>query len=283
MINELTEDQTAQMEVYKDKWIDIGLSTEEIDVEKAMEALTRAYAAADLVAPKEYEVYDSPFEAIQVMKTKYDITVTPSDFIYGAHDASWLSFYDYFKDVVNLTVCNKLSGLIDFAKYSGWALLFDDLIVLTRKPVEIKFDEDKLTHCEDGLAIRYADNTGVAAWHGTTIPQEWIFDKSTITPEVLFQWDNVEQRRCACEILGWATVLDNLKATVINEDSDPTIGTLLEVDLPDSGKERFLVALDPNVAEKVGIPVPYEMTTALEANSWTYGIDKFDFKPSFRV
>ena len=99
----------------------------------------------------------------------------------------------------------------------------------------------------------------------------------------MFKHPNIEQRRCACEIIEWAQVLKHLDAQVIDKDPDETIGTLLEVSLPDSGQEKFLLALDPNVNKLVGIPVPFEMKTALQANSWTYGIEEFDFKPTFRV
>jgi internalin A len=162
-------------------------------------------------------------------------------------------------------------------------LLFDELVVLTRKPVHIKFDAQNRTHCDNDYAIKYPDNTGVAIWHGQMIPPEWIFDKSTITPDVLLHWKNIEQRRCSCEIIGWSNVLKLLNSKVIDKDPDPTIGTLLEVELPDSGNEKFLLALDPNTNKEVGLPVPNEMKTALEANSWTYNIPKFEFKPDFRV
>lgn len=283
MIENLTPDQEAQLDVYRDKWLEIGLATSEVNVEEAMKAITLAYKTAGLVAPTKYEVYDSPFEAKNEMLLRYDIEVTSNDFIYGAQDATWLSFYDYFLEVLDIKECERLRGLMDFAKHCGWALLFDELIVLTHNPIKIKFDEDNRTHCEDGLAIEYRDGFGVAMWHGTAIPKEWIFDRSTITPEVMFKWSNIEQRQAACEIIGWATVLKHLKAETVQEDPDKEIGILLEVELPDSGKEKFLLVIDPNTKKEVGIPVPYEMQTALEANSWTYGLDKFDFKPEFRV
>ena len=74
-----------------------------------------------------------------------------------------------------------------------------------------------------------------------------------------------------------------MDSVVIDKDEDETIGTLMEVNIPDIGKEKFLVAVDPNVGKRVGLPVPPEMETALQANSWTYGIDPFEFKPNFRV
>ena len=283
MIESLTTEQEAQLEVYKNKWLDIGLSVKRVDVEKSMEAIQLVYKSGNFTAPSKYEVYDSPYATKKAMKSKYNINISSHDFIYGAQDATWLSFYNYFLEVLDIKECEQLRGLMNLAEHSGWVLLFDDLVVFTHNPIHLKFDDENRSHCADGLAIEYSDGEGLAIWHGTVIPKEWIFDKSTITPDVMFKHPNIEQRRCACEIIEWAQVLKHLDAQVIDKDPDETIGTLLEVSLPDSGQEKFLLALDPNVNKLVGIPVPFEMKTALQANSWTYGIEEFDFKPTFRV
>ena len=282
-IDKLTEDQTSLFPSYVEKWTSVGLSTDPIDVQESLSALRQAYENVDVPFPEKYEIYDSPFQAVRAMKEKYGLDITPSDFIYGAHDSPWVSFYSYFDNVLNIDIHKKIDPFVRLAKSCGWVLLFDELVVLTKKPIYIKFDNQNRTHCDNDYAIKYADDTGVAIWHGQIIPAKWILDKSTITPDVILHWENIEQRRCACEIIGWANVLKHLDSKVIDEDGDPTVGTLYEVDLPDSGKEKLLVAVDPNTDKLVGLPVPNEINTALEANSWTYGIEKFDFKPDFRV
>ena len=78
-------------------------------------------------------------------------------------------------------------------------------------------------------------------WHGQSIPDWWISEKGKLTPEIALRWDNVEQRRSACEILGWANVLEHpsLNPRIIDQDL-PHIGTLIEVDLPDAEGQWFL-------------------------------------------
>jgi hypothetical protein len=106
---------------------------------------------------------------------------------------------------------------------------------------------------------------------------DWLTAKTAIT------WPNIEQRRAACEIIGWAKILKELDAKVINKDDDPMIGTLLEVDLPDSGKERFIHVLC-GTGREFAIPVPRDCgNTALAANAWTYGLDAESFKPEGRT
>jgi hypothetical protein len=114
------------------------------------------------------------------------------------------------------------------------------------------------------------------------VPAEWIEAKETIDPRLALTWENIEQRRCLAEILGWKRVLEQLNPKTINVDGDPQIGTLLEVDLPGSGRERFLRVMCGTRREFV-LPVPPEMRTAAQANAWTYGLDAKDLKLEVRT
>lgn len=283
MITSLTAEQEKQIPAHVKKWIDIGLSTDSIDVEKSLEALRKLYDVIGVQFPDQYEIYRSPFEVITALQAKYGITVSASDFSFGVHDASWLAYYDFFHTVCGLEHDHQMDPLVQLATHCGWVLTFNELVVLTEKPVSIHMDAQNRTHCEDDFAIKFRDGTGVAIWHGLRIPSEWIFHKEDMKAEEIVRWSNVEQRRAGCEIMGWSKILDALNSKVIDTDDDPTIGMLVEVDLPDSGKERFLVAMDPNVEKQVCLPVPPSVRTALEANSWTYGIDAYEFKPDLRV
>ena len=143
-----------------------------------------------------------------------------------------------------------------------------DFIIVCNRPTKILLDDNGRLHSETGNAIEYPDGWGVAAWHGTVVPLEWITQKS-ITPEQAIVWDNIEQRRAACEILGWNSVLKNLNAKVIDKNKDPQIGTLYEVDLPDSPGEKFLKVLCGTERE-FSINVDSQCRTALEAQQWMW-------------
>ena len=65
---------------------------------------------------------------------------------------------------------------------------------------------------------------------------------------------NVEQRRAACELVGWVNILSQLNAKTIDIDDDD-IGTLLEVEIPDSGKEKFL-QVKCGTGREFALPVP---------------------------
>lgn len=274
-IDALTKEQEALLTTYRDKWIGIGMSTAPLDLEKAKAAVCMAYRLVGLKEPTRFDVADSPIHAIKVVQ-KYDPNLTPSkifsEMSYGNHDASWLGFYEYFRDVCKLEVCNQIDGLINLANHCGWLNMYEDLVVFQHRPVEINMDDQKRIHSDHGPAIQYRDGFAIYAWHGVRIPSEWIEDKASLTAQIALMWENIEQRRAACEILGWKNILDALKAKKIDEDDDPMIGTLVEVNIPDIGEERFLKVLC-GTGREFAIPVPKNMKTAIQANAWTFGID----------
>lgn len=274
-INALTDADIAQFGAYVNRWLDIGLSTDPVDLENAKIAAHNAYISAGLTPPTQFYTAKSPIDAISIIR-KLDPSKIPSKIFnnmsFGNHDAGWLSFYNYFQEVKGLDCVNKLQPLMDLAKYCGWVSFYDDVVVFQDRPEAIKFDDQKRLHCEDGPSIRYRDGFSIYSWHGVSIPAEWIENKQSLTPKIALSWTNIEQRRCACEIIGWARILRELNSKVIDSDVDPMIGNLLEVDIPDIGREKFLQVLC-GTGRTFAIPVPPECKTALEANAWTFGVE----------
>ena len=285
-IESLTKEQTDLFPVYVKEWIGIGTATGPVDLEPAKEAVCLAYELAGLPAPTKFMVAKSPVDAIRIIQ-EMDSSLSKNDIfnsmIYGCQDAAWLSFYAYFRDVVGLECCKKLDGMIELAKHCGWLNVYEDVVVFQDRPEVIKFDDENRLHCENGPAIRYADGFAVYAWHGVSVPKDWIENKENLTPQTALTWENVEQRRAACEILGWNKILKELDAKVVDEDFDPEIGTLLEVEIPEIGREKFLRVMC-GTGREFALPVPPDMKTAAEANAWTYGFSFDEFmKPEIRT
>jgi len=275
MIESLTKSQESAIPSYVEKWLSIGLSTERIDREAAIAAAKKAYRLVGLAEPVNFHFTRSPIEAIDLIReldpkmSKSDIL---SNMIYGAHDAGSLGFYDFFGTECGIRDCDKLEGLADLARTCGWLSVFEDTVVFQEKPIAIRFDDQKRLHCETGPAIEYEDGFGVYSWHGVSVPKEWITERDKLTAKTALTWENIEQRRAACEIVTWAKVLRELKAEVIDEDDDPMIGSLVEVNIPGVGKERFLKVLC-GTGREFAIPVPPRMKNALSANAWTFDLD----------
>ena len=197
--------------------------------------------------------------------------------------AAWASYLASFRDVLGLDLPEHVSYACweEAAREGGFRVMHEEFCIVSDFPEYIKIDNENRPHCENGPSHRWRDGWELFHWHGTAIPGEWVTGKKPSAREAL-TWENVEQRRAACEIIGWVNILAGLDAKVIDEDEDDEVGTLLEVEIPDSGKERFL-QVRCGTGRTFALPVPPEMRTALEANSWTYGLDKLDFKPEVRT
>ena len=203
----------------------------------------------------------------------------------GAYLGNYVCYLTAMRDIIGLQ-------LPEFEIYKYWEeaaihgtfrVMGDDFCIVSDFPEVLKVDAENRSHCQNGPSHRWRDGWELYHWHGVSIPKEWIMNPGHLTAEMAITWENIEQRRAACEILGWAKILKELKAKVIDTDGDPEIGELLEVELPGIGKEKFLRVLC-GTGREFALPVPPEMKTALEAQSWTWGIDKNDFvKPEVRT
>lgn len=167
--------------------------------------------------------------------------------------------------------------------HGGFRVVHEDFCIVCDFPDTIKVDDANRPHCEDGPSYRWRDGWALYHWHGVAVPENWIMDKKSLTAQIALTWSNIEQRRAACEILGWDTVLKQLDGKTIDTDVDPEIGQLIDVEIPDIGKCRFLKVLC-GTGRQFAIPVPPEMQTALQANAWTFGLDEISFnKPEIRT
>ena len=164
----------------------------------------------------------------------------------------------------------------DAAIHGTFRVMHEKFCIVSDFPEHLGIHDQNRAHGQEGPSHRWRDGWALYHWHGTAVPENWIMNKKSLTAKQAITWKNIEQRRAAIEIVGWANVLDQLDAKVIDEDGDPEIGTLLEVDLPDIGKEKFL-RVQCGTGRTFAIPVPPEMRTALEAQSWTWFLEPKDF------
>jgi len=272
----ITDEQTelvlSRVDEVRDKWIAIGLSCEPINKRVANKAIHKLYEVAGLAKPKILWAQSPLSGARKAAQLRHgrkrvsssEVRQELSNACYGQHDVHSLAQLDAFTGVIDEV--EEARPLMDVASSVGWFYPYDTVCICTERPQLVKLDDEGLLHCEDGPAVRYSDGLSVYSWHGTSIPAEWIEDG--ISAKDALGCDNLEQRRCACEIVGWHNILAELDATTIDEDH-PRIGKLVEVDLPDSGRERFLV-VECGTGRTFALPVAPDVASAYDANLSTY-------------
>lgn len=172
-ITSLTPEQEALIPVYREKYREIGLSTEPTNRAEAEKALTEAQLYLGNPKP-EFVWARDPFEgaklAAQYAKGDANVTIAEireqtSKASYGSFEALWVSFYAFIAEVLPVKKDNLHEIVTRIVKNCGVYWTFEGLIVATDKPTKIKMLDNKL-HCTDGLALEYSSGRGVYAING---------------------------------------------------------------------------------------------------------------------
>ncbi len=201
----------------------------------------------------------------------------------GNMGAPWCAYLSASRDVLGLRLPQhvKYKAWEDAARAGGFRMMGERLCVVSDFPEFIKMDEANQPHCENGPSHRWRDGWEIYSWHGVQVPKEWIAGDGPTINDALHH-ENTENRRAACEILGWDNILDELNARVIDAHPDPEIGTLVEVQIPDIGAERF-IRVNCGTGRKFALPVPPDTATAMAGQIWVNQWDGADDAPEVRT
>jgi len=156
--------------------------------------------------------------------------------------ASGCAYLSAFRDILGLKLPEHENFAFweEAAREGGFRVMHEEFCIVSDFPEFIKMDEDNQPHCDNGPSHRWRDGWELFHWHGTAIHGEWVKGEFPPLSELL-NWPNVDQRRAGCEMIGWDKVLEasELNPVVLDQD-EPYIGTLIQVDLPDAPKQRFI-------------------------------------------
>jgi hypothetical protein len=291
-VEKLTQEQEAALSKYRDKWIQIGLSTEETDVQKAEEAIDEVYKCGGLEPPKNKIWGRNPYEgtilAAQLAKygeirandplNKEEILNQLNKAGYGSHDASWISFYDFFQSEVEINL-ESINGLIELSNHCGWWWPFEETVILTPKPTRLKLDDAGRLHHENGPAISYPDGWSLYAWHGIRVSKRLIENPETYSAREVLEENNAEIRRCMIEKIGVEVLLE--EATLLSEDE---VGNLYRIQMEDDEDIVFArvknSSPEPDGSFKLyHLRVPPDTKSAKEGIAWTFEKETHEYNP----
>lgn len=281
----LTDEQKKQIPAFKSEFRSYGLSTEPADMPRLTAAITRAYRRINRDVPPIFLVA-SPMEACEIIarenKTKLAFVNTS---LWGQVEMYWIAVYTFPERHMQKKYTPKKADGLDIMREIGmscsWWYPYEHGCIVCDRPSSIVKDEERRLHNASGPAVQFRDGFSMYCWHGTRVPKEWIIDR-TLTAKQALQWKNTDQRTAACQILGWAAILGELDAKIIDHDPNPYIGTLYSAQLPDQGEQRFLKARCGTGVDVV-ILASNSARTAREAGAISYGCTEDQYDPTFRT
>lgn len=179
---------------------------------------------------------------------------------------------------VKLQMTDEFRALRECA---GYVMPFSNICFVSEPASTLKINQAGRLHCEDGPAVAYPNGFNIHVWDGVIFPGKWIKQKPE--PREAFTWRNTEQRRIACEMVGWENIFKVMDAKVVNKDKDLEIGELISVkDWRNEHPETFL-RVRCGTGRNFVLPVPPNMKTAREANAWTWGLEASEYNPEVRT
>lgn len=302
----LTETQIKELHAFQKSWIPIALNTAPLEYNKVQSTIDKHYKFLKIKTPK-VVILPSPKQCIGLIaflnglaseKRKQYIKELPeytefasfnhpnvkkesvSSHDWGQLEAMWLSFCKFVwpispeitkkeKDIINLWEESVRNLFIWYA--------FDEIAIVSERFTEVYLDAEYKLHKDGSKAIRFKDDTGLYAWHGTTVPKKY---GSVLSehwkPEWILEEDNAELRKILTETIGYDRVLKTL--------GGKTLDTWREYELIEFSKAKtrepihLLKMTCPSTRFSHTIPVPEEIDSAREAIKWcNWGIDAATF------
>ena len=295
MINKLTSEQQTLLPVYRNKWIAKGLSTEPIDKKQLKSVVSWLYkllnrkepiiivmngpihawlATVLLAAQVREQVRDQVWAQVgdQVgAQVREQIGGPIWPYLWGQFDASYFSFYDFVKNVLNLPLSDNFN-LYRQTTEVGIIYPLNQFCIVSKRLKTVTMNENGL-HCESGPALSYDDGTEIWALNGVRVTKEIVLvAPDDIKPETILNEQNAEVRREIVRKVGIERLLMKLNSHVIDNLG---LYDLILLNLNDGRKRPYLKMLNPSTGTWHIEGVPAECQTVEQAIAWRNGLTKY--------
>lgn len=282
-IESLTEEQESMFESFVNKWIGIGLNTDESDEAAILEAIPQYYKEGGLEPPDQVIICPSPLAAIYagaliLNDNKEDGLREKAIDVWSARVGTSLwSGYNSWRDFMGYigVDISELTPTFVLANNSCYIFPYDKFITISEKPCKILLDQDGELHSENSMAIEWRDGFGFYSLHGVRMcGEEWVCETKSedLDPAKVMAIENVEKRLMAIKKCGIDRILSKLNSKVISTKGAEYV--LHEVELMGS-KEKLLQMQNPSESKVHYEWVIPEIKTVEEALAWRIGASKF--------
>ena len=253
-IEQLNEEQKALLPQFRSEWFSLGTRTERADRAKAEKAILAMRAEINVTTKPIFIWCQSPATsmlALHFLKSEQwkqfvrnlsdQIPGSSGDSLWdslwaslwdslgsewwGQHEAYWIAFYLFCRDIVGVNFDAKRSRQLDMwrdiAESCCWWWCFENYVVVSERPTVCRMTEQEgRLHCEDGPALAFADGYALYRWHGVNVPTDVITDPRSITIARIDAENNAEVRRIMLERYGEAKYLQDSGAKLECKTAD---------------------------------------------------------------
>ena len=269
MIDSLTKEQEAQIPIYRDRYIKIGLDLTPIDINRIKKKVSKIYKLLGHEAPMFFGPFDSPIECNRGVAyaranakatnkdivdfahdEKQTIKVENNQYFTGQHESFWISFYAFFQEVVGIKydkeeLFNEIKELITF---SGWLCMFERAVFIVQRPSIVSIENNQ-RHSLTGPAIAFNSKMfpPIYSIRGVNVSKEIVEGK--FTWKDIEKQPNAEVRRVMINMYGQDRYIMDSGMKPIHEDD---WGVLYEKVFPDDPEPLRVVKVVNSTPEPDG-------------------------------
>lgn len=231
-ITSMTPEQEAQVEPFRQEWLDIGRSTKRIDMDVVTPAVFALYEFYGYKKPKIFYC-KSPLEMIvmpEIMKGEKEPYKNAYQNNYywsfqGVWGSYWLAFYKFPQqflkaDIYPPKMIQEMDIWIDLVKSCAGCVFYENACFISDRPTRLTLDDAGRLHNETESALCYSDDYQIYFWHGIEIPEFIIKNPEQISIELIEKESNAEIKRVMMEKYGWAKYLKDSGAILLDEYKD---------------------------------------------------------------
>ena len=201
---------------------------------------------------------------------------------YASQHIQLCVFYTLCKKYFPDSGIEQIAPILEVIQQIQWFSLYSDTIIMHEKPIDLRFDEQGRLHSSNAPALLYRDNAACYYWHDQQIPSKWITEGLTATQAL--KEPNTELRRCACELLGYLNIVEELGYKIVDTDPDIEIGKLIAVNFPTNADgsahtlEKFVWVTEGHTGRQFMLAVPPDTTTAVGGHIFLAGFKDLDIQ-----
>jgi len=189
VIEKLTPEQEAQIDVYLKKWLDVGYKVEAMDVQKAKDAVDFIYTKLLNLPTPPIHIVHSPLEG-QILCNKLARNVDARalkpgetlEYYEMARSNWWMSSYAFYDYVLHVLFPEKdsefplFNEFLEHSHHLHFLWTFDEAAIICNFPEEINIDPvDRKMHDPLKPAVKYRDGYSVYAYKGESFDrEEWL-------------------------------------------------------------------------------------------------------------
>ncbi|MFJ7244766.1 DUF6745 domain-containing protein [Kitasatospora sp. NPDC098652] len=215
-------------------------------------------------------------EAAAARNRRTAVRLALLDAVRGQHDAPWFAALEAAGAGVE-----AVAPLAEVGRGAGWWWPYQEVALVSERPVALHRDEAGRLDRADGPALEYPDGFALHAWRGMPVPAEFLAGLAEVTAERIRTEENAELRRVLLEHYGYERYLADSGAEPVHRDET---GVLWRIVLPDD-EPVVMVEVVNSTPEPDGtsrtywLRVPPSTRTARAGVAWTFGIPETAYHP----